>query len=139
MTSRAENWSLFYSNLPKNNDVNQKMAQIMGFNRFQLNQADWISNLTQNSGLSVLLVNGFHELILLHQVSFLQENLFCSDSKFLGLLGGKAEAATYHIDPVSASIDFETTAPVWRDLKAATSPDLVIALTAPEQNPSVFH
>jgi hypothetical protein len=138
MTSRAENWSLLYSNLPNNHDVNQKMAQIIGFNRFQLNQVDWISNLTQNPGLSILLVNGFHELILLHQVSFLQENIFCSDSKLLGLLGGQAEASIYRIDPVSASMDFETTAPVWRDLKAATSTDHVIALTVPEQNPSVY-
>ena len=76
MTSRAANWSLFYSNLPKNHDVNQKMAQIIGFNHFQLHQEDWISNLKQNPGLSMLLVNGFHDLILLHQVSFLHENLF---------------------------------------------------------------
>jgi hypothetical protein len=84
MTSRAENWSLFYSNLPKNYDVNQKMAQIIGFNRFQLNQVDWISNLTQNPGLSILLVNGFHELILLHQVSFLQEKFFALTQNSLG-------------------------------------------------------
>jgi hypothetical protein len=26
MTSRAENWTLFYSSLTKNNELNQKMA-----------------------------------------------------------------------------------------------------------------
>jgi hypothetical protein len=138
MTSRADNWSLFYSNLPKNHDVNQKMAQIIGFNRFQLNQEDWISNLKQNPGLSMLLVNGFHDLILLHQVSFLHENLFYSDSKLLGLLGGAATADVYRIDPVSASSDFETTVPVWRDLKAVTAAENVASLTVPDQNPPVF-
>jgi hypothetical protein len=138
MTSRAENWSLFYSNLPKNHDVNQKMAQIIGFNRFQLSQEDWISNLKQNPGLSMLLVNGFHDLILLHQVSFLHENLFYSDSKLLGLLGGAAAADVYRIDPVSASSDFETNVPVWRDLKAVTAAETVAQLTVPDQNPPIF-
>jgi hypothetical protein len=91
------------------------MAQIIGFNHFQLGQEEWISNLKQNPGLSMLLVNGFHDPILLHQVSFLHENLFCPDSKLLGLSGGAAEAVVYCIDPVSAAADFETTVPVWRD------------------------
>ena len=138
MTSRAENWSLFYSNLPKNHDVNQKMAQIIGFNHFHLSQEDWISNLKQNPGLSMLLVNGFHDLILLHQVSFLHENLFYSYSKLLGLSGGAAAADVYRIDPVSASSDFETNVPVWRDLKAVTAAENVASLTVPDQNPPVF-
>jgi hypothetical protein len=138
MTSRPENWSLFYTNLPKNHDVNQKMAQISGFNRFQLSQEDWISNLKQNLGLSLLLVNGFHELLLLHHVSFLQANLFCPDSKLLGLSGGDAEAVVYRIDPTSAAVDFETSVPVWRDLKAVASADNVASLVIPDQNPSLF-
>ncbi len=36
------------------------MARIIGFNHFQLGQEEWISNLKQNPGLSMLLVNGFH-------------------------------------------------------------------------------
>jgi hypothetical protein len=138
MSSRAENWTLFYTNLSKNQDVNLKMAHIMSFNHFQLNREEWISNLKQNPGLSILLVNGFHDLLLLHNVSFLHENLFCSESKLLGLCGGDTEAAVYRIDPVSASTAFETTAPVWRDLKAVTSAENVASLTVPEQNPTVF-
>jgi hypothetical protein len=138
MSSRAENWTLFYSNLPRNHDVNQKMAQIIGFNRFQMPQEEWVSNLKQNPGLSILLVNGFQELTLLHHVSFLQENLFCPDSKLLGLLGGTAEAVAYRIDPVSASADFEVAVPIWRDLKAVASAENVASLTVPDQNPSVF-
>ena len=72
MTSRADNWTLFYSSLTKNNEVNQKMVQIMDFNPQRLSHKDWILNLKLklNPGLSLLLVNGFH-VVLLHQVSFL--------------------------------------------------------------------
>jgi hypothetical protein len=91
--------------------VKQKTAQIIGFNRFQLSRDDWISNLKQNPGLSMLLVNGFHDLLLLHQVSFLQENIFCPDSKLIGLSGSNAEAGVCPIDPTSTSMDFETTTP----------------------------
>jgi hypothetical protein len=60
------------------------MDQIIGFNHFQLSQDEWIiSNLNQNPGLAMLLVNGFHELILLHQVSLLCEKLFCPETKLL--------------------------------------------------------
>ncbi len=90
--------------------MKQKMAQIIGFNPLQLSQEDWISNWKKNPGRLMLLVNGLHELILLHQVSFLQENVFCPDSKFLG----------------------------WRDLKAVTSAEDVASLIVPDQNPSVF-
>ncbi len=114
------------------------MAQIIGFNHFQLGQEEWIANLKQNPGLSMLLVNGFRELILLHHVNFLQENLFCHDSKLLGLSGGTAKAALYRIDPVSAAADFETPTPVWHELKAVTSADHVASLIVPDQNPPVF-
>ncbi len=139
MSFRAENWTLFYANLPSNVDVNSKMAKIMGFNLSNSTQEEWISNLKQNPGLSLLLVNGFHELMLLHQVNFLQENLFCSDSKLLGLSGGLAEASVFRIDPSSASTGLEMPVSVWRDLKNAASAESLESLTVPEQNPSVFH
>jgi hypothetical protein len=138
MSSRAENWTLFYTNLSSNLDVNLKMSKIMGFNQFHLPQENWILNLKENPGLSMLLVNGFHDLILLHQINFLQENIFCTDSKLLGLLGGLAKATAYRIDPTSASSDFEIPVPTWRDLKSVTSVESVSLLTVPEQNPPVF-
>jgi hypothetical protein len=138
MSSRAENWTLYYTNLPKNQDVNLKMAPIIGFNCFQLSQEEWISNLKLNPGLSMLLVNGFRDLTLLHNISFLQENLFCTDSQLLGLSGGDAAAEVYRIDPVSAATDFEIPTPVWRDLKAVVTAENVASLTVPEQNPPVF-
>ncbi len=88
MSTRAENWTLFYSGLEKNHAVNLQMAQIMAFNRFQMAQADYVSNLKSNPGLALLAVNGFHELLLFHNIHFHQQNLFCTESKLLGLLGG---------------------------------------------------
>jgi hypothetical protein len=123
---------------PKNKEVNQKMAQIMGFNRFQLSNDEWISNLKINLGVLMLLVNGFHDLVILHKVSFIQENVFCLESKLLGLVGREMNADVYRIDPISSSADFETTTPLWRDLKSATTTENVASLVIPDQNPPVF-
>ncbi len=65
----------------------------------------------------MLLVNGFQDLVVLHPVSFIQENVFCPESKLLGLVGREAEADVYRIDPISSLTDFETTTPLWQDLK----------------------
>jgi hypothetical protein len=92
MTSQADNWTLFYSSSTKNNEVNKKMAQIMDFNHQHVPHEDRFLNFKLNPGLSVLLVNGFHNLILLHQVYFLHENILHSESKLLGLSGGSAKA-----------------------------------------------
>jgi hypothetical protein len=138
MSSKAENWTLFYSGLEKNQTVNLQMAQIMAFNRYQMIQEDYISNLKSNPGLTLLAVNGFHELLVLHNVHFHQQNIFCTKSKLLGLLGGEAKADCYRIDPTSATQDLEFNAPVWRDLKGAPDSAAVSALQAPEINPSVY-
>jgi hypothetical protein len=87
MSTRAETWTLFYSGLEKYQAVNLQMAQIMAFNRFQMVQEDYVSNLKSNLGLALLAVNGFHELLVFHNVHFQQQNLFCTESKLLGLLG----------------------------------------------------
>jgi hypothetical protein len=114
------------------------MTQIISFNGFQLSTDDWVSNLPNNPGLSLLLVNGFHNLVLLHSISSLQENLFCSESKLLGLYGGTNQADVYWIDPASASQDFEITVPVWRDLKGVQSAEAMNSLSVPDQHPSSF-
>jgi hypothetical protein len=92
MSSRAENWTLFYSGLEKNQAVNLQMAQIMAFNRYQTSQEDYISNLKSNPGLALLAIKGFHELLVFHNVHFHQQNIFCTESRLLGLLGEGAKA-----------------------------------------------
>ena len=53
MITRAENWTIFYSTLDSNHEVNQKMIQVMGFTKFQTSCAEGISNLVNNPGLSL--------------------------------------------------------------------------------------
>jgi len=81
MVSRAPTWALFYKNLDKNLEKNLKMDKIMEFNTSGVTELDWISNLSRNPGLALMLVNGFGKLVLLPNVCYLQENIMCSESK----------------------------------------------------------
>jgi hypothetical protein len=136
MVSRAPTWELFYMNLDKNLEVNLKMDKIMELNLSTLPEADWVSNLIKNPGLSLLLVNGFGKLVLLHNVCFLQENIMCSESKILGLCGSEEHAEVYQVDSVSASRTLELRVPSWHDLKGSQSEADVDALMVPDQNPT---
>jgi hypothetical protein len=121
MISQAPSWSLFYKNLSSNLEVNLKMQTIADFNLQSVSEDTWVSNLSKNPGLSLLVVNGFGKLVLLHNVSYLQENLFCSEAKVLGLCGDGKQAEVYRIDPTSASRALEFQVPSWRDLKGSQS------------------
>jgi hypothetical protein len=119
MVSRAPTWELFYKNLDKNLEINLKMDKIMEFNLSTVPESDWISNLIKNPGLSLMLVNGFGKLVLLHNVCYLQENIMCSESKILNLCRVDEHAKVYQVDPISASRALEFKVPTWRDLKGA--------------------
>jgi hypothetical protein len=76
------------------------MQTIADFNLQSVSEDTWVS-----------------KLVLLHNVSYLQENLFCSEAKVLGLCGDGKEAEVYGIDPTSASWALEFQVPSWQDLK----------------------
>jgi len=57
------------------------MQSIDDFNLPTVSEDIWISNLSKNPGLSLLLVDGFGKLVLLHNVSYLQQNILCSEPK----------------------------------------------------------
>jgi hypothetical protein len=137
MVSCAPDWASFYLTLNINDEVNQKMNKIMEFNLSSLQEPEWISNLSQNPGLALLLVDGFGKLVLLHNLSYLQENIFCSESKILGLCGQSNKAEVYRIDSVSASSSLEFPVPSWRDLKGTQTELDVDALSVPDQNPAM--
>jgi len=82
MAHRAENWKQFYMNLECNKEVNQQMAFIMSFTRFQAIVADCILNLEKNPGLLILAVNGFNELFLLHRVDYQGQIFFVLNQNF---------------------------------------------------------
>lgn len=109
------------------------MAYIMGFTRFQASCADCISNLANNLGLSILAVNGFNELFLFHTVQYQTQNLFCSESKLLGLSGVGPKVDCYRLDPATLFQEVEFQMPSWRDLKGATTPEAVCALQVADQ------
>ena len=108
----------------------------MDFNLDQVPEDQWISNLAKNPGLSLLAVDGFGKLVLLHNVSYLQENLFCSESKILGLCGSDDLADVYRIDPKTASSTLEIPVPTWQDLKGTQSSGDVETLVVADQNPT---
>jgi hypothetical protein len=115
------------------------MAQVMGFNRFQSSCADCLLNVANNPGLSILAVNGFNEVFLFHTVQYHSQNLFCSESKLLGLSGGGTRADCYRVDSTSSFQDVEIQTPSWRDLKGAITPEAVSLLQVAEQNPRTHH
>jgi hypothetical protein len=89
----------------------------------------------KNLGLSILVVDGFGKLVLLHNVnvSYLQENLFCSESKILGLCSDDCLAKVYRIDSKMALTMLEIMVPTWRDQKGNQSSGDVEALTVADQ------
>lgn len=113
MVLRAPDWASFYLNLNSNDEVNQKMNKIMEFNLSSLQEPKWISNLSKNPALALLLVDGFGKLVLLHNLSYLQENIFCSESKILGLCGQSDKAEVYWIDSIWAKSSLELLVPFW--------------------------
>jgi hypothetical protein len=114
MVSQAPSWSSFYKNLNSNLEINLKMQTIADFNATNVSESTWISNLAKNPGLAILLVDGFGKLVLLHNVSYLQENIVCSELKVLGLCGFDKHADVYRVDPKSASLSTEFPVPAWR-------------------------
>jgi len=92
---------------------------------------------SKNPGLSNLLVDGFGKLDLLHNVSYLQEKIFCAEAKVSGLCGDDHQAGVYRIDSKSASTSLELLVPVWRDLKGTQSASDLDALVVPVQNPTI--
>ena len=113
------------------------MQTIMDFNAFQVNEDTWISNLAKNPGLAMLSVNGFGKLVLLHNMSYLHENIFCSEAKVLGLCGNDSQAEVYRDDLRSASTSLELPVPTWRDLKGLQPGTDLDSIVVPDQNPPV--
>jgi len=79
------------------------------------------------------------KLVLLHNVSYLQENIFCTEAKVLGLCGDDRQAEAYRIDSKSASTALEIQVPVWRDLKGTQSVTNIEALVVTDQGPPMAH
>jgi hypothetical protein len=114
-TSRRKDWLSFISSLPTNQSANEHMADIMSLVSYQQDKDQSLSVISKNPGLSLLLVDGFMELVLLHSLDYLPANVLRSDNRLVALSGADARADCYRVDPSSALKDLEFTTPVWRN------------------------
>jgi hypothetical protein len=93
MTSiRKDDWFTFISNLPMNQSINEHMADILGLARFQKDHDFILASILKNPGLAMLLVDGFSDFVVLHNVDCLPENVFRSENKLVAFSGVGSKA-----------------------------------------------
>jgi hypothetical protein len=139
MTSiRGQNWLTVLSTLPSNQVVNDHMAEVLGLVSYQHDEATCIENISKNPGLALLLVDGFSELMVLHNMHCLQANVYRAVPKLVALCGDGVTADCYRIDPTTSFSNLEFNTPLWRDLKGVADEEGLKKLLPQEQSSSTF-
>jgi hypothetical protein len=139
MTSaRGENWITVLSNLQSNPVVNKHMADVLGLLSFHQDESICIDNISKNPGLALLLVDGFSDLMVLHNVHCLPANVYRPVPKMVALRGNGVSGDCYCIDPSSSFADLEFSTPLWRDLKSVADEDSLKKLLPQEPLSSAF-
>jgi hypothetical protein len=139
MTSiRGQNWLTVLSTLPSNQVVNEHMAEVLGLVSYHHDEATCIENISKNPGLAILLVDGFSELMVLHNMHCLQANVYRAVPKLVALCGEGVTADCYRIDPTTSFSNLEFNTPLWRDLKGVTDEEGIKKLFPQEQPSSTF-
>jgi hypothetical protein len=106
MTStRGENRVTVISNSPANDLVNECMAEVLGLIHFQQDKNSCLDSISKNPGLAMLLVYGFSDLAILHNLDCLPVNVFRMDPRLVALSGDGITADCFCIDPSSAFSD----------------------------------
>jgi hypothetical protein len=136
-SSRGENWVTVISNSPTNDAVNECMAEVLGLVHFQQDKNSCLDSISKNPGLAMLLVDGFSDLAILHNLDCLPVNIFRTEPRLVAL-SGDGITACFHIDPNSAFSDLEFPTPAWRDLKNALGKEAIDILLPPEQVTSYY-
>jgi len=116
-TIRGNTWQTVLSDLQSNQLVNDHMAKVIGLLLFRSDVNTCIDNISKNPGLAMLLVDGFSELMVLHNVQCLPANVYRPEPKLVALCGKGVVADCYRIDSNVAFADLEFPTPIWRDLK----------------------
>ena len=137
-TIRGENWIQVISNLQSNQVVNDHMAEVLGLLSFQQEESSCVEKIQKNPGLAVLLVDGFQDLMILHNLHCLPANVYRAAPKLIALNGADNIADCYRIDPSTGFSDLDFTTPVWRDLKNVTSEDTLKSLLPTESSTTSF-
>jgi len=135
---RKENWINYLSELPTNQTQNEHMADILNLVPYHQGAKTILEKIQKNPGLTLLLVDGFSELVLLHHLDCLPANVFRTEDRLVALNGYTSKADCFRIDPETAFRDLEFQTPVWRDLKSVGTKDAVQNLQAPDQASTSF-
>jgi hypothetical protein len=135
---RKENWINYLSELPTNQTQNEHMADILNLVSYHQGAKTILEKIQKNPGLTLLLVDGFSELVLLHHLDCLPANVFRTEDRLVALNGYTSKADCFRIDPETAFRDLEFQTPVWRDLKSVGTKDAVQNLQAPDQASTSF-
>jgi len=112
--------------------VNDHMAEVLGLASFQQNESVCMENISKYPGLAILLVDGFSDLMVLHNLHCLQANVYRSVPKLVALSGDGVSADCYRIDPTMSFTDLEFNTPLWRDLKSAAD-EVSIKILLPQE------
>jgi len=114
------------------------MADILGLLSFHQDESKCINNVSKNPGLALLLVDGFSDLMVLHNVHCLPANVYRPVPEMVALRGDGVSADCYRIDPSSSFTDLEFSTPLWRDLKSVADEDSLKKLLPQEPSSSAF-
>jgi hypothetical protein len=120
-TIRGNTWQTALSDLQSTQLVNDHMAEVMGLLPFRGDVNTCIDSISKNPGLAILLVDGFSELMVLHNLQCLPANVYRAEPKLVALCGKGAVADCYHIDSNVAFSDLEFPTPIWHDLKTVST------------------
>jgi hypothetical protein len=93
----STDWTSYYANHPSKDDFNKQRGSILALCPFGSDQQQCLKNLRDNPGLALLAVDGFHDLILFHQVHVLGPSIVCPEEKVLALMGSGKEADCFKL------------------------------------------
>jgi hypothetical protein len=131
----AINWTSYYLNNTSNEDLNKHMGAVIDLCRYGHSDQECLKNIRENPGLECITVDGFHDLILLHQVHVIGPSIMFPEEKIVALSGFGNNADTFKLRKDPLFQDHDIPVPKWASLKGADSADSLQALTVPEANP----
>jgi len=128
MSFQSNCWDMFYAGYTAKDALNKKLDQIIKLLPARATHVKCITMLQGIPGLSLLAVDEFDEILLLHQVTFTGPNLLQPKIKFMALAGMSTITDCYWIHSSSFTGNIDIPCPKWSDVKAAVTTEEVAAL-----------
>ena len=135
MAFQADTWKDYYDGYHLKDPFNMKMADIIKSLPATLTKVESFDALKMIQGVALLGVNGFNEIIVLHNVTILGPDLLHPVTKIIALMGAEllAEGVKLHT-AIFDEDSIDLPCPKWNDLKQATDKDDIAKLTPPDTN-----